>query len=64
LGSKKNQKTFGAAQAPNPGALGGAGHGSTKNKTQKDFVNFEDKIFSFAFLIFVLHETKNLSRIK
>jgi len=25
LESKKNEKTFGATQAPNPGALGGAG---------------------------------------
>ena len=30
---------------------------------QKDFVKFGTKSFSFAFLFFVLHETKNLSRV-
>ena len=40
------------------------GKRSAKNKTQKDFVNFGDKIFFFCvFLFFVLHETKNLSRV-
>ena len=32
LESKKNEKTFGATQAPSPGALGGAGHGVNKKQ--------------------------------
>ena len=32
LESKKNEKTFGATQAPNPGALGGAGQGVNKKQ--------------------------------
>ncbi len=37
--------------------------GQQKTKTQKDFVNFGTKSFSFMFLFFVLHETKGLSRV-
>ena len=39
------------------------GKGSTKNNRQKGFVKFWHKTFSFVFLFFVLHETKNLSRV-
>ena len=48
---------------PTKRPLAKRGMGPTKNKTQKDFVNFGTKSFSFMFLFFVLHETKNLSRV-
>ena len=63
LESKKNQKTFGATQAPNPSAFGGVGQAVNKKRNAKGFVKFGTKSFSFAFLFFVLHETKNLSRV-
>ena len=37
--------------------------GQQKNNRQKGFVKFWHKTFSFVFLFFVLHETKNLSRV-
>ena len=63
--AKKNQKAWKVAipSTPPETPLGGVGQESTKNEMQKDFVKFGTKSFSFAFLFFVLHETKNLSRI-
>jgi len=40
LESKKNEKTFGATQAPNPGALGGAGQEGNKKQNAKGFCQF------------------------
>ncbi len=60
---KRTKKPLGRRKPQTPAPLAEQGKRSTKNEMQKDFVKFGTKSFSFAFLFFVLHETKNLSRI-
>ena len=54
---------FGFSPHPLKPPLAEWGKWSTKNNRQKGFVKFWHKTFSFVFLFFVLHETKNLSRV-
>ena len=61
LESKKNEKTFGATQAPSPGALAEQGKGSTKNNRQKGFEKFWLKTICFVFLFFLLHKRTTVS---
>jgi len=60
---KRTKKPLGQRKPQTPAPLAKRGKGATKNNRQKGFVKFWHKTFSFVFLFFVLHETKNLSRV-
>ena len=59
----KKRGEFGFSPHPLKPPLAEWGKGSTKNNKQKGFEKFWLKTFSFVFLFFVLHKTKNLSRV-